>query len=117
MWLCRGHHRERHKELAERIKTPEFFQDVRTHENRRLLLMAESTMPLVRDVTVQVMEAMRRRGVTQMELANRLGTSRQAANLLFNGGIRTLKSLAGISDAINCEVVIIVREREQVVTS
>lgn len=110
-WLCRRHHRERHRELVLRPPTPEQWEDTRLRTHRRILMSCPATQPLVKDATTQVLEAMQRREVTQADLSRLLGASPQHVGQWFHGGIRTLKSLAAVCDAIGCDVVITIVDR------
>lgn len=109
-WLCRKHHAEVHRELAARIPTPEYFQDVRQRENESVLVTVRAGS-LVHDVTLLALNELDARNVGMAELGRRLGVSRQRVSLYFNGGIRTLKALAAIAEAIGCEAVVIFRDK------
>ncbi len=52
----------------------------------------------------QMRVAMRRRGVSVQDLADRLGTSRQNVNQRLNGGTFTEKDMEKYSAAIGCSV-------------
>lgn len=111
VWLCRRHHRQRHAELAVLLPTPDVWQDVRTRENTAVLNACVSVEPVVRDVTTQLLGAMDSKGIAQAHLAKRMGVSRQHVGSYFGGGIRTLKALVAVADAIGCDVVIQVIDR------
>ena len=54
----------------------------------------------------QMRVAMRRRGVSVQDLADRLGTSRQNVNQRLNSGKFTEKDMEKYSTAIGCSVII-----------
>lgn len=51
--------------------------------------------------------------VAQNELAGRMGVSRQAINGYFNGGIRTLKALSAVCDAIGYDFQVLFTKRRK----
>lgn len=103
-WLCLRHHREWHREHVATTPSSEQIQDVRRSEYAQVLMTCPETIALVRSATTKILDAMDTAGITQSDLANRLGVSRQHANGFFHGGIRTLKALATIAAAIGLDV-------------
>lgn len=103
-WLCRKHHRARHREIGGPIPQPNTFDDVRSHINKTTLISAQESKDLVERTTRMVLGEMERQSVSASELARRTGVSRQHVSTYFRGGIRTLKSLAVVGAALGCSV-------------
>jgi DNA-binding XRE family transcriptional regulator len=116
-WLCRRHHRQLHRELGARLPSPAEIAEVRTRENRSILKSCATARPLVFAVTTDILAAMGRSGITQSELARRLGVSKQQVNLYFNGGIRSLKTLAAVASACGLSVSIAIHRLNEELAS
>lgn len=112
-WLCRRHHRERHREIGHRLPTPDAFDDLRTRVNVTVLASAPESRALVMSVSESVVARMQERGINASALANRLGVTRQQVSGYFRGGVRTMKALAVIASALDCDVRIHLIPKEQ----
>ncbi|MFP4474907.1 MAG: helix-turn-helix domain-containing protein [Desulfatibacillaceae bacterium] len=86
------------KDMLDRVEgTPEFRLAALEHE-----------------VTEQLWIAMEARGMSKADLAEKLGVSRASVTMLFRDGSNlTLKRMLHIADALDCEVDIRIRPREQ----
>ncbi len=107
VWLCRKHHRARHAELRRGAvpQVPEAeVQSLTIRSNRSLALNAETSIGAVTAATSAVTAVMDSKGVNENSLAKQLGVSRQWINVQFHGGIRSLRSLGTLADALDCDV-------------
>lgn len=106
-WLCRKHHRARHYELQQGHAEALAVQSVEplpTRVYRKLIGNPELSSPLILEVTLAISIAMTQEGLSENQLANRIGSSRQHVNSMFHGGVRTLKAVASIADALGYDV-------------
>lgn len=113
-WFCRSHHRERDLELARERKagaaSDSVRQDVRAWTHSRSLV-SDKSAALTATVTSAVCSELSAQGIGYSELARRIGVSRQMATSWFGGGIRTMKALACLADALDCEIAFSLRPR------
>lgn len=78
--------------------------------SRRLLREEE----LILDVTEVLTECLHKRGITQTELATRLGKSKGFVSQVLAGGRNlTLRTVADIADALDCSAIIRLAGREE----
>lgn len=116
-WFCRYHHRQHEANLREArrrgdIGVQQEPMPVRVRAYYPHLMAHPETIKLVVQVTEAVVAAMKEAGVNERAISIRLGTSRQALNNNFAGGIRTLKALASIADAIGYDVHVSLQKRK-----
>jgi hypothetical protein len=140
-WLCRFHHRLRDaelrhgwrlalkaaeldalpvavlKRLALKTKPPVTLTDAerRAIEARTQpshLLTKGCAIDVIRHATLAVVDAMQAERVPMSLLARRMGVSRQMVDGNFAGGVRTLKTLAAMADALGYEASVVLRKRE-----
>lgn len=136
-WLCRFHHRQRDAEIREawravvrdaarsglpvaRLKilaakaksptlvTPQIEARNRPHQ----LLTRPCAIEMVQQATLAVVDAMDAERVHLSKLAKRMGVSRQMVDANFAGGIRTLKTLAAMADALGYDASVVLTKRE-----
>lgn len=124
-WLCRLHHRQRDAILREErvrlgvvvpirpVEAQPAASEIVRRSNARYLKHPETGRGLVLDATMAVAAAMDADGVNCSELSRRLGSSRQCVASVFAGGIRSLRSLAGIADALGYDVHVSLSRRHQ----
>jgi len=106
-WLCRPHHRKRDKELAQ-LRSAGYLAEKLTRQIQRRQNLAhlnrDRALALVYDVTSQVDSVRRLMDLSYSDIAKRLGSSRQMTTSWFAGGVRTLKALSSLADALQCDV-------------
>lgn len=139
-WLCRFHHRRRDAELreawnaelrqaeqnglpqsylrrlAEKNKPPVQIPDaVRAALEARYapkhLTANPRALDLVCQATSVIADVMDVERVSENHLAQRIGSSRQHVNNAFAGGVRTLKLLAAMADALGYDASVVLRKR------
>lgn len=138
-WLCRHHHRRRDAALREQ-RAKSLPHEAKSRPRRRIrrsayahldafiaqlpqkrtyrsLVSETCTIALVRQVTLEVAEALDAEGISENKLARRLKLSRQAINCQFAGGFRSLKVLAAYADALNCDAWFVLRRRQERVSA
>lgn len=104
--------------LAQKNKPPvanpevvvQSFPPRRTYRSR--LVLQDCSVELVRQATTVLADALDATGESECFLAKRLGVSRQQVNQMFAGGVRTLKALASIADALGYDASVVLRKRE-----
>lgn len=143
-WLCRFHHRVRDaelrdawrlalkaaeadalpiavlKRLALKSKPPVTLTDserraIEARTEPRGLLTKECAIDVIRRTTIALVEAMQAENIPMATLARRMGVSRQLIDGNFAGGIRTLKTLAAMADALGYDASVVLRKRVDVV--
>lgn len=105
-WLCRPHHRQWHKE--NKIAPV----DIRASKVRDMTLV-DHAWPLIIPVTERLRTLTTEQRISDVALAQRIGCSRQMVSTWFAAGIRTLKALYALSEAMDCEVQIVITPRER----
>jgi hypothetical protein len=134
-WLCRHHHRRRDAFLRDQRRGHRFrpmrrgpvtapapvvaqsrleipvapLPEKRTYRSR---VSNDCTIALVRQVTLEVAEALDAAEISENGLSRRLKLSRQAINCQFAGGFRSLKVLAAYADALDCDAWFVMRKRQ-----
>ena len=105
IWLCRRHHVARHKELrkAVAIATTQPTPSRAIREYHNVLSRPDVAKPLILEAASLIHQAMTNQGLNENRFASQLGVSRQHLNSVFGGGIRTLRSLATLADALGYE--------------
>lgn len=131
VWMCRPHHRRRDQELKEerlaRLKdlpvafvnkhfgTPEKTAPAphgRVSHKWRSVVMCQSTVDLVIQATREVSNRIGAEGLSQNQVAKRLGVSRQMVNMQFLGGFRSLRVIAAYANALGYEARVVLRKRK-----
>lgn len=118
MWLCRVHHSRRHWELRQEAKkalhagaakasaAAERSEPLAIRAYRQLTSNTVVSRGPISDATRQLVRAIADEGLSHNALAARLGVSRQYLSAVFGGGLRTLKSLITVADAVGYDVTI-----------
>lgn len=117
IWLCRQHHRERDAQIrsgAAHLPKHAHGKAPRLPRKRSYVKHAplEQALPLVQETTRALVAAMDADGVSDTELAARIGTSRQYVGTLISGGIRTMKMAVAIASALGYDVRITLHRRD-----
>lgn len=124
-WLCRWHHRERDRALAEargrlareaHKRLSASFPAVRERalehlRSRKFRNGHPATQALVMSTTQSLFDALESTGQTHMSVAKHLKVSRQRVSQVMHGGIRSLATLAVYADAAGFDVHIELRPR------
>lgn len=126
-WLCRVHHGQRHHELRQialsalALRVPanpgrptKASAPLAIRAKRAIAANVGLSEGPIREATTRLVEAIELEGVTDTALAQRLGCSRQYVSMIFGGGLRTLKSIVTIADAIGYDVSVVYLKREKV---
>jgi transcriptional regulator with XRE-family HTH domain len=88
------------------------YQDFETSspENRRL----QRREKLLVEVTEAIAKVLNEEGISQTELARRLGTTKGYVSQLLNGGRNlTLKTLADVADALGCVIEVCLQDEAE----
>lgn len=106
-WLCRKHHRDRHAEIragiAAKLSSVE-IEPLHVRVHRRFLHDPVLKRTIVHNATLAVVLMMQKQGVSESELARRIGSSRQHVNQMIHGGIRNLAALSKVASALDCDL-------------
>jgi len=111
-WLCPHHHRLRHIDM--RNETPAQVEAVDAPlamKPPRSRLLCAASLALVRQATEDLYLAMDAAGVSEAEMARRLGVKSANIYLQFSVGFRTLKMLTAYADAIGYDVSVVLSKR------
>lgn len=130
-WLCKVHHSRRHWELRQQAKailgptgmkppkpTPQppvtaIPESLAIRIYRQIASNPALCYGPIRDATMAVAEAIDREGISHNALAKKLGCSRQHVSAMFGSGLRTLKSLITVADAVGYEVKVSLVKKEK----
>lgn len=105
VWLCRTHHRARHRELVGQIVAADAATQCRPiRKKRQIASNPEIGKALISQSTLALAAVMRAEGFNEKSFAKHMGCTRQWMNLIFNGGVRTLRVLATVADALGYDV-------------
>ena len=131
-WLCRVHHARRHAELRELAKKqlafPKFSkfrqppparsmpaqvaQTLAIRAKRAIASNSGVSYPVILSATEQLLAAIEKEAVSHNALAKRLGCSRQYLSAIFGSGLRTLRSLVTVADAVGYDVEITLKRKK-----
>lgn len=112
VWLCRKHHRQHHANPISGIATTMGRKARIWHKTHVSKLMnADVSAPIVSSVTAKIQSLLDAEGVTQNQLASAIGCSRQSLNQSMSGGVRTLRTMAVLADAIGYDVEVVFRRK------
>ena len=113
VWLCRTHHRQHHSDPISGATETSGAEPVIWHKPHGVYLKnAGVSAPLVASVTARIAFLMKRGAITQNQLASVIGCSRQSLSQSLGGGVRSLRAMAVLADALGYEVAVTFRKRK-----
>lgn len=101
-WLCRSCHRAWH--ASNGYNDFSVRPRPRIGKTRKSFLKTVSSAAVIKKVTKSASNVMRVENISQSDISDRIGTSRQMVSVWFGGGFRTIKSLCAFASAVGYDL-------------